>query len=63
MSIFYPPAVYQKTTVELVKQNEHFFASFKVLAEQGYLKVSGSLTGKKKTESQEDEESEKNKKT
>ena len=62
LSIFYPPAVYQKTTVELVKQNEHFFASFKVLAEQGYLKVSGSLTGKKKTESQEDEESEKNKK-
>lgn len=39
LSIFYPPAIYQKYTVDIVTQNEHFFAGFKVLREQGYLKV------------------------
>lgn len=39
LSIFFPPAVYQKYSVEIVSQNEHFFASFKVLKDQGYLKV------------------------
>ena len=39
LSIFYPPAIYQKYTVDIITQNEHFFAGFKVLREQGYLKV------------------------
>ncbi len=39
LSIFYPAAVYQKYSVELERLKEHFFASFKVLAEPGYLKV------------------------
>ena len=39
LSIFYPPAIYQKYTVDIVTQNEHFFAGFKVLREQGYLKM------------------------
>ena len=40
LSIFYPPAVYQKFSLHIEKQGEHFFANYKVLAEEGYLKVS-----------------------
>lgn len=47
LSIFYPPAVYQKVAVELLIGEEHFFASFKVLLEEGYFKVAGN-PGKKK---------------
>ena len=39
LSIFYPPAVYQKFSLHIEKQGEHFFANYKVLAEEGYLKV------------------------
>ena len=46
LSIFYPAAVYQKYALELEARGEHFFAGFKVLAEPGYLKVTG-LPGKK----------------
>ena len=49
LSIFYPAAVYQKTSLELVRLGEHFFASFKVLAEPGYLKVADVSDGRKKT--------------
>ena len=41
LSIFYPPAVYQKYGLELERKGEHFFASFKVLTEPGWLKASG----------------------
>ena len=40
LSIFYPAAVYRKYSVELLSQTEHFFASFKLLKDPGYLKVS-----------------------
>ena len=39
MSIFYPPAVYQRISIILKIKEESFFASFKVLAEEGYLPV------------------------
>ena len=39
LSIFYPPAVYQKVSLETALGTEHFFASFRVLKEEGYLKV------------------------
>lgn len=39
LSIFYPPAVYQKVAVTSKIKEETFFANFKVLAEAGYLKV------------------------
>ncbi|MDO5416438.1 MAG: DNA topoisomerase [Lachnospiraceae bacterium] len=39
LSIFYPPAVYQKYSLDLERQKEHFFANFKVLVEPGYLKA------------------------
>ncbi|MBR1701175.1 MAG: type IA DNA topoisomerase [Lachnospiraceae bacterium] len=39
LSIFYPPAVYQKVALCVKVKEESFFANFKVLAEEGYLKV------------------------
>ena len=41
LSIFYPPAVYQKVSITTKIREESFFSSFKVLAEEGYLKVVG----------------------
>lgn len=46
LSIFMKSAVYQKTAISLKCETETFFASFKVLTEQGYLSVIG-LPGKK----------------
>lgn len=47
LSIFYQPAVYQKVAITLGIGDERFFVNFKVLAEEGYLKVAG-LPGAKK---------------
>ena len=41
LSIFYPPAVYQKVSIVSKMRGESFFSNFKVLAEEGYLKVAG----------------------
>ncbi len=41
LSIFYPPAVYHKVSVTTQMKKEQFFANFKVLSEEGYLKVAG----------------------
>ena len=41
LSIFYPPAVYQKVAIVSKIRGESFFSSFKVLAEEGWLKVGG----------------------
>lgn len=54
LSIFYPPAVYQKIQIVTKMKEESFFASFKVLAEEGYLKVAG-IPGQKKEASKEDD--------
>lgn len=47
LSIFYPPAVYQKVAIISKIKEESFFSSFKVLAEEGYLKVAGVPQGKR----------------
>ena len=47
LSIFYPPAVYQKVAIVTKIKEESFFSSFKVLAEEGYLKVAGNPAKKK----------------
>ena len=39
LSIFYPPAVYQKFALSIKVKEELFFANFKVLAQEGYLKA------------------------
>ncbi len=49
LSIFYPPAVYQKIQIVTKIRQESFFASFKVLVEEGYLKVAKALEQKKET--------------
>lgn len=48
LSIFYPPAQYQKVNLVAVLQGEKFFASFKVLLSEGYLKVTVNSFQKKK---------------
>ena len=52
LSIFYPPAVYQKVSITTKIKEESFFSSFKVLAEEGYLKVSGVPQAKKNVSAQ-----------
>ena len=47
LSIFYPPAIYQKVAIITKMREEQFFANFKVLAEEGYLKVLGVPNPKK----------------
>lgn len=56
LSIFYPPAVYQKMMLELEVGGEHFFSNFKILAEEGFYKVTG-IPGTKKGKTDEEEES------
>ena len=64
LSVFYPPAVYQKYALELVADaaypvsdsapspqepcKEHFYANFRVMLEAGYLKIAEVSWGKKK---------------
>lgn len=68
LSIFYPPAVYQKFALCIGVKEEKFFANFKVLVEEGYLKVAmvpkkdseaakqtGETAEKKESESEEAE--------
>ena len=56
LSIFYPPAVYQKISLVSVREKERLFSSFKVLVSEGYLKVGGYSFGKKKEEETSEEE-------
>lgn len=48
LSIFYPPAVYQKISLVSLMKKERFFTSFKVLTEEGYLKVTAFSFANKK---------------
>ena len=42
LSIFYSPAKYQKFNININLLEEHFFASFKVLKSEGYLRLYGN---------------------
>ncbi|MDR3891354.1 MAG: DNA topoisomerase [Blautia sp.] len=55
LSIFYPPAVYQKVSIVSVIQKERLFSSFKILVSEGYLKVVQNSFAKKKEESAQEE--------
>lgn len=48
LCIFYPPAVYQKVNLVTKMKEECFFSSFKVLMEEGYLKIAANSFAKKK---------------
>ena len=47
LSIFYPPAVYQKVSIVSKMRGESFYSGFKVLSEEGWLKVAGTPQGKR----------------
>lgn len=53
LSIFYPPAIYQKISIVTQMKEESFFSNFKVLAEEGYLKIT-SVSQSKKEQDQTD---------
>ena len=57
LSIFYPAAVYQKTGITLKREGESFFANFKVLVQEGYLKVANSYKRTDNSDSDNEEES------
>ena len=48
LSIFYPPAIYQKISLTLDCNGEKLFAGFKVLVQNGYLAVAENSFAKKK---------------
>lgn len=50
LSIFYPPAVYQKVSLVTKSHEESFFSNFKVLLDEGYLKVTTYSFAKKKSD-------------
>ncbi|MCD8231640.1 MAG: DNA topoisomerase [Clostridiales bacterium] len=51
LAIFMEPAVYQRVSLTVGMEKERFFSNFKVLSEEGYLRVMHySFSGKKKTE-------------
>ncbi len=61
LSIFFPPAVYEKLSLVTSMKGEKFFSSFKVLKDEGYLKVTTYSFAKDKIEAKEsNEESKKN---
>jgi len=53
LSIFYPPAEYQKVGLNILVDKEQFFANFKILVNEGYLKVVPNSFDKKKNEDEE----------
>ena len=57
LSVFYPAAVYQKISLTTAVKREKFFSAFKILAEEGYLKITDFSFGKKKKEDSEEADS------
>ena len=55
LSIFYPPAVYEKVSLMTTVGTEKLFSSFKVLLEEGYLKVA-NVPSSRKTQNEEEQE-------
>ena len=53
LSIFYPPAEYQKVGLNIQVDKEQFFANFKILVNEGYLKAVPNSFDKKKNEDEE----------
>ena len=53
LSIFYPAAEYQKVGLQIQADKEQFFANFRILVKEGYLKVVPNSFDKKKSEDEE----------
>ena len=60
LAIFYPPAVFEKTSLDIQIETEHFFASYKTLLEEGYLQVSGKKKEEKAEKARDEEKEDKN---
>ncbi|MDE7330928.1 MAG: type IA DNA topoisomerase [Lachnospiraceae bacterium] len=57
LSIFFPPAIYRKVSLKVSVKEEYFFASFKVLEEEGYLKAAAFSFSRKKDGGEESKNS------
>lgn len=53
LCIFYPPAVYQKVSLVTSARGESFFSSFKVLQEEGYLKIAAASFAYRRTQEED----------
>ena len=53
LCIFYPPAVYQKVSLVTSTRGESFFSSFKVLQEEGYLKIAAASFASRRTQEED----------
>ncbi len=58
LSVFYPPAVYEKLAIVTTVGKESFFTSSKVLKEPGYFVITGQNKPKEKKKSNDDESEE-----
>lgn len=54
LSIFYPSAVYQKISITTKVKEESLFANFKIMLEEGYLKVISNSFDKKREDTGDD---------
>ncbi len=59
LSIFYPPAEYRKLGITAIIKGESFFATFRALEKEGYLKVLGNYNEKPATTKGNSEDKEK----
>lgn len=55
LSIFYPPAIYQKDMIEIGVWKEHFFVNTKVCVQRGYLAVAEMLLDESEEKKGEEE--------
>lgn len=58
LSVFFPPAVYRKVSLNVSIKGEQFFAGFKVLETEGYLEASAFSFARKKGQQEEAENGE-----
>ena len=54
LAVFYPPAVYEKRSVETALGREHFFSNFRICTEEGWQKLSVFRQQAKNGEEHED---------
>lgn len=55
LAIFYPPAIYKKIALTAQMEEENFFSNFRLLEEEGYLRVLGTEKKEERKEAEEQE--------
>ena len=55
LAIFYPPAIYKKVALTAQMEEENFFSNFRLLEEEGYLRVLGTEKKEERKEAEEQE--------